>query len=412
MPGSNRIIKPNILMIAPEPFFESRGTPISVYQRIHALSQLGYHVDLLTYFLGKEVNIPGVRIFRTPKFPFIKEIPIGPSWKKILLDIAIFLQALVLLSKNGYQIIHSHEEASHIALLLTALFRIRHVYDMHSSLPIQIRQTNYRRITPLIAYFRLVERLVINKADAVITIGADLDEYIRTIKPEVNSIIIDNLPLQSISPVTQPAANYLRELLNIDCKVPVVYTGSFERYQGIDILISSAKIILSQNPNIVFILIGGNRAQIKKYKSKVQQEHLLNSFIFKGRVSAADSLDYINLADILVSPRISGMSVPLKIYSYLNSGKAIVATNIEAHTKILSADIALLTEPTAAGIAEGILKIVNNPEFGKELGLQAKLFAIEKFSYANYLAKVAEIYQTILPITGSAPLLENLTFKG
>ena len=37
-----------ILMLAPEPFFQPRGTPISVYQRIKALSALGHEVDLAT----------------------------------------------------------------------------------------------------------------------------------------------------------------------------------------------------------------------------------------------------------------------------------------------------------------------------------------------------------------------------
>lgn len=51
-----------ILMISPEPFFEPRGTPISVYQRLQALSALGYQVDLLTYHVGQDVDIPGLTI--------------------------------------------------------------------------------------------------------------------------------------------------------------------------------------------------------------------------------------------------------------------------------------------------------------------------------------------------------------
>ena len=36
-------------MIAPEPFFEPRGTPFSEFHRIRALSALGHQVDLVTY---------------------------------------------------------------------------------------------------------------------------------------------------------------------------------------------------------------------------------------------------------------------------------------------------------------------------------------------------------------------------
>ena len=60
------LIHMKILMISPQPFFEPRGTPISVYQRLEALSALGHEIDLVTsrpvitlysaQFLKKNVN--------------------------------------------------------------------------------------------------------------------------------------------------------------------------------------------------------------------------------------------------------------------------------------------------------------------------------------------------------------------
>ncbi|MCB0214854.1 MAG: hypothetical protein KDJ52_36280, partial [Anaerolineae bacterium] len=76
-----------ILMIAPQPFFEPRGTPISAYQRLHGLSSLNYEVDLVTYHIGNDVEMQGLTIHRIPNIPFIKSIDIGPSWAKVLLDI-------------------------------------------------------------------------------------------------------------------------------------------------------------------------------------------------------------------------------------------------------------------------------------------------------------------------------------
>ena len=50
----------HILMIAPEPFFEPRGTPFSEYHRIRALLELGHTVDLVTYPFGRDVEMPGL----------------------------------------------------------------------------------------------------------------------------------------------------------------------------------------------------------------------------------------------------------------------------------------------------------------------------------------------------------------
>ena len=88
-----------ILMIAPQPFFTPRGTPFSVYYRTRILTELGHKVDLLTYPLGRDVHIPGLKIIRTISVPFIKNIKIGPSIKKLVLDFILFWKAAAVLRK-------------------------------------------------------------------------------------------------------------------------------------------------------------------------------------------------------------------------------------------------------------------------------------------------------------------------
>src|SRR5438874_10378742 len=75
-----------ILMIAPEPFFEPRGTPFSEFHRIRALTSLGHQVDLVTYPFGEDVTMPGLRVFRSMRLPFIRRVKIGPSFAKLPLD--------------------------------------------------------------------------------------------------------------------------------------------------------------------------------------------------------------------------------------------------------------------------------------------------------------------------------------
>ena len=108
---------------------------------------------------------------------------------------------------------------------------------------------------------------------------------------------------------------------------------------------------------------------------------------------------YLTMAEILVSPRTEGTSVPLKIYSYLHSGKAIVATNSAAHTQVLDDDVALLVEPTKETLAEGILKLLHNPDLKLNLGQRAKNFAKKRFNPEEYLTRVKNIYQFLDPST-------------
>ena len=129
------------LVIAPQPFFSPRGTPFSVYYRTLITSELGVKIDLLTYGQWQDVDIPGVRIIRIPRFPFFGPVQIGPSYLKLFLDIFLVIWTIALLLKNRYHFVHAHEEAVFFCRFLKPIFGFKLVYDMHSSLPQQL--TNF-----------------------------------------------------------------------------------------------------------------------------------------------------------------------------------------------------------------------------------------------------------------------------
>jgi glycosyltransferase involved in cell wall biosynthesis len=385
-----------ILMIAPEPFFEPRGTPISVYQRLHAVSNLDHQVDLVVYHLGKDVNIPGVTLYRIPRLSFIREVKIGPSWPKLLLDMLVFFQSLKLMMVNKYDVVHSHEEAAFFSMFLAALFRIPHLYDMHSSLARQIESSKYGTWPFLVNLFKMLERLTLFSSQGVITIGADLQEYVKQINPAASPMLIENLPLNSFQEFsTNSLAPELRKKLNLNGHQPVVYTGSFESYQGLNLLMESAVIVKERNPNALFILVGGKPHQVNKIKEIARQSDLLDCFRFIGTVSPQEAIAYLEIAEVLISPRVEGLSVPLKIYSYLYSGKPFVATRIQAHTMVLDDQNSMLVEPNKEAFAEGILQVLDSRELREDMSSRARSYAKENFSFVDYTEKVNQVYEAL-----------------
>src|SRR5580765_3280213 len=132
-------------MIAPEPFFEPRGTPFSEFHRIRAMTALGHQVDLVTYPFGRDVTMPGLRIFRCVRPPFVHRVGIGPSAAKLPLDALLTLTAFRRALGGRYDAIHSHEEAGAIGVVLAMMLRVPHLYDMHSSLPQQLTNFAFSR---------------------------------------------------------------------------------------------------------------------------------------------------------------------------------------------------------------------------------------------------------------------------
>src|SRR5437667_5590901 len=153
-----------VLMIAPEPFFEPRGTPFSEFHRIRALTALGHQVDLVTYPLGEDVPRPGLRVFRSLKPPFLRRVKVGPSLAKIPLDALLTLSVLRRALSCRYDAVHSHEEAGLIGATLALLLRIPHLYDMHSSLPQQLSNFSFSRSRSLKRLLLELERFMSRRA--------------------------------------------------------------------------------------------------------------------------------------------------------------------------------------------------------------------------------------------------------
>lgn len=284
-----------------------------------------------------------------------------------------------------------------MGMFLAKIFKIRHLYDMHSSLPRQLANFNFGNFRPITWIFRKLEAKVFSTCQAMIVIGPDLEEYVRDVNQSVPLMMIENLPLAiGDSSGSSQDLLALRKQYGVDAKTAIVYTGTLERYQGVELLIQSAAIIKPDYPEAVFIIVGGKPAQIEQLHQLAEGLQVADIVNFLGTLPLEEANRFIALADILVSPRIEGTSVPLKLYTYLSAGKPIVATNLVAHTLVLNEETAVLVEPNAKALAAGLVRLLADSELRQKLGEKSQRLAEEKYSQANYLKKLADIYQVFL----------------
>jgi glycosyltransferase involved in cell wall biosynthesis len=369
-----------ILMIAPEPFFEPRGTPFSEFYRIRALSEIGHKIDIITYPIGENVEIENLKIIRSFKIPFIKKIKIGPSFVKIILDLFLFPKAFYYAVFKKYDIIHTHEEAGYLGAFLNKFFNKPHIYDMHSSLPQQMTNFNFTKSKTIIKVLTILENFVLKNSNSVITICPELFNHVKGKFKDSNVILIENF----LDEEYEPSREKIDKIKNIfpDKKI-ALYAGTLEHYQGIDLLIKVSQLL---KEDVKILVVGGDENQIIKIKNIYKPDE--SKIRFLKQVPKKEIINYIKAADLLLSPRKEGTNTPLKIYSYLKSGKPIVATNILSHTQILTDEISILIPPTPEGIAAGIKRGLS--EEGIKLGMNGKKFAEKNFSYEKYLSKVKQ----------------------
>jgi len=378
-------------MIAPEPFFEPRGTPFSEFHRIRALTALGHHVDLVTYPFGQDVALPGLRVFRSLRPPLVRRVKIGPSLAKIPLDALLAVTAIKRAAIGRYDAIHSHEEGGVIGAALATLLRVPHLYDMHSSLPQQLTNFAFSRSQLIRRVFLAIERFMIRRSRVVIVICPSLEDTVRAIEPQARTVLIENAPGSAEDVATAAHAAEVRRTLGIPASTPLVlYTGTFEAYQGLDLLFAAMAVVHRARPDARLVLAGGDADQIARAMDQARAAAIAGVTIFAGERPASEIPAYLAAADALVSPRSRGTNTPLKIYQYLRSGKPIVATRLLTHTQVLSDNTAFLTAATADEFAAGILAALGDRARADAVGLNARHLAETKYSYQAYLDRTRE----------------------
>jgi len=386
----------HILMIAPEPFFEPRGTPFSEFHRIRALTTLGHTVDLVTYPFGENVSMPGLRIHRAMRPPFLTRVKIGPSWAKVPLNLALTATTLRVAMRGRFDAVHSHEEAGGIGVLIAALLRVPHLYDMHSSLPQQVTNFDYRGAPGLATVLGWLERFMIKRSRVVIVVCQELATTVREIREDVPTVLIENAPGGGNLPAMRDGAA-IRVALGLSADTPVIlYTGTFESYQGLDLLYQAMKAVLPERPDARLVLVGGDPAQVAAARRQIAAAGIDAAVVVTGQRPPDEIPSYLDAATVLVSPRSSGTNTPLKIYQYLRSGRPIVATNLRTHTQVLSPETAFLAEPTPAKFAQAILAALNDRASAARVGEAAKRLAEARYSDAAYLAKTKEAFALLV----------------
>ncbi|HUU38821.1 MAG TPA: glycosyltransferase [Candidatus Desulfaltia sp.] len=377
----------NILMLAPEPFFEPRGTPISVYFRILALGQLGHHVTLVTYPIGKNVALKNLKIVRPPNLLGIRNVRIGPSLAKLPLDSLLLLQAILEIVGRHYDLVFSHEEAAFLGVWLARIWRKPHVYDMHSSLPQQLENFEFTRSPFLISLFKRMEHFVLKNSQAVIVICRDLMATVTGLGYEHKAVQVENfLDFPAEDFTAEAVARKKREFAPAGEKI-VLYAGNFEPYQGIPLLLQAARKV---GEGAVFLLLGGSGRSLLEMRELAGSLGIRDKVIFVDNVPPSQVPLFIGLADVLVSPRIAGTNTPLKIYSFLKSGKPIVATRLWTHTQVLNEQRAVLVDPNADGLTRGITFALASEE-AQARARAAKEWAKTEFAAARYLERIEHV---------------------
>ena len=381
-----------ILLLAPQPFFQNRGTPIAVRLMAETLGKMGHEVHLLVFSEGEDLRMEQVTIHRIPALPGLCPVPPGFSLKKLGSDVLMAVKSFRLRQKEQFDVVHAVEESVFIAMLLRFFCGIPYIYDLDSWLSDQLiaKLTFFRPFRNFLEFF---EKSAVRYSSGVIPVCKAIEEKIKTFAPEKPLLRLEDISLLEENSCVPSES--LREEFGCQGKL-VLYVGNLERYQGIALLLEAFALLDPAAFPDSLVVIGGTAKDVQHYTDMAERLDISSRTFFIGPRPAAHLAMYLRQADVLVSPRTEGENTPMKIYSYMDSGKPILATKIVSHTQVLNESLTFLAAPQAADMAAALRQILSDSEEADRRAARAKEKATAEYCRPAYEQKIMTFYNELM----------------
>ena len=380
-----------ILVLAPHPFFQVRGSPIDLDNLVQALSaRTDTQVDVLVYAEGEDRDYPGVELHRIPALPGTRNVRPGFSIKKLACDALLFFKAWSHIRRNSYDIVHAVEETAFMALGFKAIHRIPYIYDLDSSLAQQMVES-MPALKPGSRILDYMEKMAVRGALAT----APVCNALSDLCVELGARKV--FTLHDISLLEEPATPRTGGLAQVVGRERLIllYVGNLEAYQGVDLLLDAFAIVAGRTDAIDLVVIGGIPEHIARYEGRARDLGIFERVHFTGPRPLEELGQCLADADILTVPRIRGINTPMKVFSFLHSGRPLVATDLPTHSQILTPDVAVLAAPEPEAFARAILRLVDDPEARARIGRAGREFVEADHTVEAYRSRVNRLYDWV-----------------
>jgi len=193
----------------------------------------------------------------------------------------------------------------------------------------------------------------------------------------------------------------IRKMYELDDSQIILYIGAMVKPRQLNILIYAFSKVREHKDDVKLLMIGegDDRINLEELASKLG---IQNNIIFTGQVPYFDVPDYIAVADVCVCPvpplSIYKVSSPTKMFEYMAMGKPVVANEEIPEQKevIKESGGGVLVKFDDESLAEGIIKLLNNPERAKEMSRKGHEWVVKNRSYENMAHEVEKRYYELL----------------
>jgi len=311
----------------------------------------------------------------------------------VLYDVSAFIRLFLFCCKVKVDAIYHRQSGFNIApLCVSMIFRIPFFVEVNGLLTEQskMRSETYNISKSQLTIAKLSEKINYRFSKKIIVVAEGIKRGIIKsyhISPEKVIVIQNGADTDLFKPLNKKEI-FADFNFDINCKY-VGFVGSFAPWHGLEHLIDSAPLVLSEYPDVKYVLIGdgGLKGKIKK---KIDDLGLNDNFIFVDRIPHSEVPKYINLFDVCIifkDKKIPGS--PLKLAEYMACGKAVIATNSEDFEILKEINAGILVNPeNPREVCNAIITLIKNDSLRKNMGINARKYIIINRSWDSTAKEV------------------------
>lgn len=246
---------------------------------------------------------------------------------------------------------------------------------------------------------RRVETWLLRRADAVITIGEALRNELQARVGHDVAVTPNGVDPELFRP--GQAEQDWKRVWNPRGDQVIAYVGSFQPYEGLDVLLKAMRLITAKRTG-VRLLVAGDGPERKALESFVDEEGLRDRVTFAGHLPHSRVKEIYSVADLLVYPRIATLTTqlttPLKPLEALSMQKAVLASDLPAIRELVSnMETGVLFEPgNPTDLMEKALRLLDDPSLRIRLGGEGRARIVRERQWSASVARYEPIYRRLL----------------
>lgn len=356
---------------------QNKGNRVSVltsYPRLHS--------TIKPVTVPLEETVDGINIYRV-KHPAQRDNKILRGLEHFYIPIYYFKRLKRILSNtekyDAIIIYIAPLPLCYLGKIINKIYKIPVILNFEEYHPQELTDVGFINNPFLIRVLKHIERFACKSAQ-YITVhspggikylcerGADINR-IETVFNSIDLNIIDN---PSIKPD-------FKERYSLEGKYLISYGGTLSPFQGLDKILDVAKILQTENPNIVFV-IAGDGMEREHLLRRINQEHISNVQIipFIPRDEYINFIKSSDLSIVALDSRMMSPVLPGKLAYLMGTGTptiSLVNPSSETAKIINESKSGIVVNPENLNeFKEAIQTLLKNPEIGINLGINGRKY--------------------------------------